>query len=84
MEMTNKWPTDEYLFLRWKSDSNGKKEEYNNPSWGGKFHDKAVKNTRVPEYNGILELQQLTGEEHTSFCFLSKQVETLSILLTPH
>lgn len=42
-----------------------------------KFHDKAVKNTRVPEYNGILELQQLTGEEHTSFCFLSKQVETL-------
>lgn len=40
--------------------------------------------TRVPEYNGILELQQLTGEEHTSFCFLSKQGETLPNLLTPH
>lgn len=39
---------------------------------------------RVREYNGVLEMQQLTGEEHTSFCFLSKQVETLLDLLIPH
>lgn len=60
------------------------KEEYNKSSWGGKLHDKTLKKRRVPEYNHILELQQLSGEEHTLFCFLSKQVVTLPYLLTPH
>lgn len=72
------------FFLEEKGTAMARKKNTTIPPGVEKFHDKAVKNTRVPEYNGILELQQLTGEEHTSFCFLSKQVETLSILLTAH
>lgn len=49
------------------------KEEYNNPSWGGKLHDKTLKKRRVPEYNSILELQQLSGEgTHLFVSSLSK------------
>lgn len=60
------------------------KEEYNNPSWGGELHDKTLTKNKGPWYNGVLEMQQLTGAEHTPFCFLSKQAETLPDLLTPH
>lgn len=42
MEMTNKGPTDDNLFLRGRKDGNAMKEEYNNPSWGGKLHDKTL------------------------------------------